>query len=189
MFLIMGLPWVFEIIHHFVHGNHTNTSPCANNFVEVFFRITSAFNLLRGLFLFIVFPCKWSIWQKLSARLGLGERVVARSKPATDTGSGPTEVTRLTRDSMQMRTVSTESAGSGGKEQNRGSKEQARQSKEQNMGSKGQARQSKEQGKGGKEQERRHSLGSVSQKALKERALSVRRLALEGSRNTQSLAL
>ena len=182
MFLIMGLPWVFEIIHHFVHGNHTNTSPCASNFVEVFFRITSAFNLLRGLFLFIVFPCKWSIWQKLSARLGLGERVVARSKPATDTGSGPTEVTRLTRDSMQMRTVSTESAGSGGKEQNRGSKEQARQSKEQGKGG-------KEQGKGGKEQERRHSLGSVSQKALKERALSVRRLALEGSRNTQSLAL
>ena len=175
MFLIMGLPWVFEIIHHFVHGNHTNTSPCASDFVEVFFRITSAFNLLRGLFLFIVFPCKWSIWQKLSARLGLEERVVARSKPATDTGSGPTEVTRLTRDSMQMRTVSMEAAGSGGKEQDRGSKEQGKGGKEQ--------------GKGSKEQERRHSLGSVSQKALKERALSVRRLALEGSRNTQSLAM
>ena len=168
MFLIMGLPWVFEILHHFVHGNHTDTSPCANDFVEIFFRITSAFNLLRGLFLFLVFPCKWSIWQKLSARLGLGDRVVTRSKPGTDTGSGPTLVTRLTRNSMQMRKVSRESAGSGFNEQGSGGKENA---------------------KGVKEQERRHSLGSVSQKALKERALSVRRLALDGSRNTQSIAL
>merc|ERR1711962_309638 len=56
MFLILGLPWFFESIHYFAHGNHAKSSPCSEHIVEIFFRFTSCFNLLRGFFLFLIFP-------------------------------------------------------------------------------------------------------------------------------------
>ena len=77
MFLILGLPWILESLHQLVDGNHTHLdeegattrdSKCDNSFREVFFRIASCFNMLRGVLLFLIFPCKASIWRKLVAR-------------------------------------------------------------------------------------------------------------------------
>ena len=68
MFMILGLPWIFESINQLVKSNQQHDeatereSPCDNDtFQEVFFRIVSAFNMLRGLLLFLIFPCKASI--------------------------------------------------------------------------------------------------------------------------------
>ena len=121
LFLVLGLPWVFESLHHLLHGNHLwkgqRFTPCSTDPVEVFFRITSAFNLLRGVFLFLIFPFKRSVWNRLAVRLGVEALVMRRVGPqGTAAGTGGTVETRMTRDSIQMRNfdgpAETEGAGS-----------------------------------------------------------------------------
>ena len=109
LFLVLGLPWVFESLHHLLHGNHLwkgkRFTPCSSDPVEVFFRITSAFNLLRGVFLFLIFPFKRSVWNKLALRLGADSLVLRRAggPRGTPAGTGTTVETRMTRDSIEMR--------------------------------------------------------------------------------------
>ena len=115
MFLILGLPWILESLHQLVDGNHvhldeegttTRDSKCENSFREVFFRIASCFNMLRGVLLFLIFPCKASIWRKLVARFG----VTWWSRQDPDP-TNPTIETRLTRDSMDLKTFRGPSRG------------------------------------------------------------------------------
>ena len=65
MFLALGLPWIFESIHHLAHGNHQQMQKSCSSKGEIFFRIISIFGLCRGVFLFIIFACKKPIWIKL----------------------------------------------------------------------------------------------------------------------------
>jgi hypothetical protein len=84
MFLIMGLPWMFESFHHLLHGNHSGeSSSCSNDFGEIIFRISSAFNILRGVFLFIIFPCKPAVLQQLKTRVGLQSQAAGRQGTAS----------------------------------------------------------------------------------------------------------
>ena len=115
MFLILGLPWIIESLHQLVDGNHTHLdeegattrdSKCDNSFREVFFRIASCFNMLRGVLLFLIFPCKASIWRKLVARFGVTWCSTQDPDP-----TNPTIETRLTRDSMDLKTFRGPSRG------------------------------------------------------------------------------
>ena len=65
MFLALGLPWIFESIHHLAHGNHQHMQNSCSSKGEVFFRVVSIFGLCRGVFLFIIFACKKTIWIKM----------------------------------------------------------------------------------------------------------------------------
>ena len=118
MFLILGLPWILESLHQLVDGNHTHLdeegtttrdSKCDNSFREVFFRIASCFNMLRGVLLFLIFPCKASIWRKLVARFGV--TWCSSQDPDPIHPTNPTIETRLTRDSMDLKTFGGPSKG------------------------------------------------------------------------------
>ena len=73
----MGIPWLFEGIHYVSHEHHYKTEPSTrgpaaydfenthSGFTDVFYRIVDVFNLLRGLFIFIIFVCKKTIWEKM----------------------------------------------------------------------------------------------------------------------------
>ena len=122
MFMILGLPWIFESVHQLIESNKDydgedgeateGDSPCDNDtFEAVFFRIVSAFNMLRGLLLFLIFPCKATIWKKLMDRFGLNWCTAAKD-PRTE----PTDTTRLTRGSMELKTFRGPSSRRGSNE-------------------------------------------------------------------------
>ena len=125
MFMILGLPWIFESLHQLVDGNHVHdeedgeaprASPCDNNtFQAVFFRIVSAFNMLRGLLLFLIFPCKATIWQKLMDRFGLNW-CVAKGNADPLSRTRLTDTTRLTIGSMELKAFKGPSSRRGSKE-------------------------------------------------------------------------
>lgn len=68
--LVLGIPWIFECLHYLIHWNHEHLvvvlpeSYCASA-TEIFFRICGGLNISRGVFIFIIFVCKWTIWDKL----------------------------------------------------------------------------------------------------------------------------
>ena len=64
MFLILGIPWVFEGIHFFSHQKYQHGCH-PGGFSETFFRIVSIFNFSRGIFLFLIFVCKKTVWVEL----------------------------------------------------------------------------------------------------------------------------
>ena len=88
-------------------------SPCdMDTFEAVFFRIVSVFNMLRGLLLFLIFPCKATIWKKLMDRFGLNWCTVTKVDPPTQ----HTDTTRLTRGSMELKTFRGPSSRRGSNE-------------------------------------------------------------------------
>ena len=64
MFLVLGIPWVFEGIHFFSHQRYQHGCH-PGGFSETFFRIISIFNFSRGIFLFLIFVCKRPVWKEL----------------------------------------------------------------------------------------------------------------------------
>ena len=64
LFMVMGLPWIFESLHYFWHGDHSNTD-CGSS-VELVWRIIGCINLLRGPLIFYIFICKPSMREKVS---------------------------------------------------------------------------------------------------------------------------
>ena len=113
MFMILGLPWIFESLHQFIKDRDRD-SPCDNDtFQAVFFRIVSAFNMLRGLLLFLIFPCKATIWKKLMERFGLNW---CAEKGNADQRTQLTDTTRLTRGSMEMKAFKGPSSRRGSKD-------------------------------------------------------------------------
>merc|ERR1712203_892957 len=59
----MGIPWIFECGHYFVHGNHA-VAECLST-TEFVLRIIGCINLLRGCLIFFIFVCKESILDKI----------------------------------------------------------------------------------------------------------------------------
>merc|ERR1712037_694202 len=88
LFMIFGLPWLSESIQYFTQdGSHLhngvkmiNPVTCRNGFSETLFRIVSGSNLLRGLFLFIMFVCKTTVIRKVKKNLGIGTSSTTQSK-------------------------------------------------------------------------------------------------------------
>ena len=85
--MIFGLPWLSESIQYFTQdGSHLhngvkliNPVTCRNGFSETLFRIISGYNLLRGLFLFIMFVCKTTVIRKIKKNLGMGTSSTTQS--------------------------------------------------------------------------------------------------------------
>eukprot|EP00092_Neocalanus_flemingeri_P019461 GFUD01021082.1.p1 GENE.GFUD01021082.1~~GFUD01021082.1.p1 ORF type:complete len:989 (+),score=143.59 GFUD01021082.1:2-2968(+) len=65
MFLVLGIPWIFESIHYLAHGNHEHMQNSCSSNGEIFFRFISILNLCRGVFLFFIFVCKKPIWKNV----------------------------------------------------------------------------------------------------------------------------
>merc|ERR1719186_2553692 len=63
LFLVMGVLWICETIHYYVHSCHDDNSSITPT--EIFFRIIDAINLLRGFIFFLIFVCKADILKKL----------------------------------------------------------------------------------------------------------------------------
>ena len=65
---LFGIFWVLEAVHALLENwapeefSHNTKKECGT-FGGVFFRFTSGCNLLRGLFFFLTFCCKRTIWQ------------------------------------------------------------------------------------------------------------------------------
>ena len=64
MSLILGVSWILESVHHFLHPTHENSDVCTSA-TEIFFRLVDVFNLSRGVCIFIIFVCKRTVLEKL----------------------------------------------------------------------------------------------------------------------------
>ena len=59
--LALGIPWIFESIQHFAN---VDSLPCGSS-TKIFFKITELLYFTRGIFIFIIFICKRSVWHRL----------------------------------------------------------------------------------------------------------------------------
>ena len=64
LFIVMGIPWIFECTHYFVHGDHSDTE-CLST-TEFVLRTIGCINLLRGCLIFFIFVCKESTLDKVT---------------------------------------------------------------------------------------------------------------------------
>ena len=62
LFIVMGIAWIFECVHHLVHSDHRH---CGHTGLELIFRLIGCLNLLRGSLIFFIFVCKDSILDKV----------------------------------------------------------------------------------------------------------------------------
>ena len=62
LFIVMGIAWIFECVHHLVHSDHQH---CGHTGLELIFRLIGCLNLLRGSLIFFIFVCKDSILDKV----------------------------------------------------------------------------------------------------------------------------
>ena len=94
LFLILGLPWLLESIYFLVFTDFSaetqivtafKSSSCKNDAAEIVFRVGSGYNLLRGVFLLLIFGCKKAVWFGIRKRLGLKSDVPITRKAATRT--------------------------------------------------------------------------------------------------------
>ena len=67
LFIVMGIPWIFECTHYFAHGDHAN-SECLST-TEFVLRAIGCINLLRGCLIFFIFVCKESTLDKVKTFL------------------------------------------------------------------------------------------------------------------------
>ena len=71
-----------------------DSNMCKNDAEELFFRVGSAYNLLRGVFLFVIFGCKKVVWRQFKKTVGI------KSKSHRCDKAGPnTRVTYTTQNS------------------------------------------------------------------------------------------
>ncbi|XP_063624768.1 G-protein coupled receptor Mth2-like [Cydia splendana] len=81
--LVMGLNWILEVVSAFIEKD------------SVLWYAPDVFNSLTGLFIFIIFICKWSIIIQLSKRFGIGHDLIRKWQPVDSTNSTNTDSTRL----------------------------------------------------------------------------------------------
>ena len=67
LFIVMGIPWIFECTHYFAHGNH-ELAECLST-TEFVLRTIGCINLLRGCLIFFIFVCKESTLDKVGVPL------------------------------------------------------------------------------------------------------------------------
>ena len=65
LFIVMGIAWIFECVHHLVHSDHHH---CGHAGLELIFRLIGCLNLLRGSLIFFIFVCKDSILDKVCSK-------------------------------------------------------------------------------------------------------------------------
>ena len=100
LFLIVGLPWLLESIHYLVFSKETQiveavkSNSCKNDALEIVFRVGSGYNLLRGLFLLLIFGCKKEMWQRIKKRVG----IKSESRKKKGASSATTRTSRMTFD-------------------------------------------------------------------------------------------
>jgi len=128
LFMIFGLPWLSESIQYFTQpyrgdGSHLhngvkmiNPVTCRNGFSETLFRIISCYNLLRGLFLFIMFVCKTTVIRKVKKTLGIETSSTTTPSKKDSTGasqfsSNDGHSMHTTADSMHTTVHSTPETG------------------------------------------------------------------------------
>ena len=70
----MGILWIFECVHHLVHGDHRNME--CGSYTELFLRVIGCINLLRGCLIFFIFVCKDSIRYKVNAAQNLAQAML-----------------------------------------------------------------------------------------------------------------
>ena len=66
LFFVLGILWVCESIHAIIHTEEDTEEKCQYSSVEVFFRAIDTLNFLRGVFIFIIFICKKTVWTKIT---------------------------------------------------------------------------------------------------------------------------
>ena len=74
LFFVLGILWSFEGIHAVLIRDGDDFE---NPFLRYFFLIVDILNLLRGVFMFLIFVCKKTVW--LKTRKGWKERRRKRS--------------------------------------------------------------------------------------------------------------
>ena len=100
LFLILGLPWILESIYYLIYSEETQfveavkSKSCKNDALEIVFRVGSGYNLLRGVFLLLIFGCKNVVWQGIKKRLG----IKSESHKRKDAPSATTRTSRMTFD-------------------------------------------------------------------------------------------
>ena len=66
MMLALGLPWLLDSLHQFVHrAPHHHAAGSCSSPAEVVWRLLTIPGYTRGLLLFLVFCCKRSVWTRL----------------------------------------------------------------------------------------------------------------------------
>ena len=60
LFIVMGISWIFEILHFLIHDNHKDGAELEKHqlVVEIAMKMIGSLNLSRGIFLFFIFLCK-----------------------------------------------------------------------------------------------------------------------------------
>ena len=60
LFIVMGISWIFEIVHFLIHDNHKDGGELGEHqlLIEIILKIIGSLNLSRGIFLFLIFLCK-----------------------------------------------------------------------------------------------------------------------------------
>ena len=66
LFTVMGILWIFEILHFLLHGDHEEEEKDCLSPTELFFRALGVINLARGVLIFYIFVCKDSILSKVN---------------------------------------------------------------------------------------------------------------------------
>ena len=92
--LALGIPWIFESLHYLTHP-HIENNECFSA-TEIFFKITECLYFTRGIFIFIIFICKKTVWLRLKktfpfTKLGSGvemRQMASWRRTNTNTGDG-----------------------------------------------------------------------------------------------------
>ena len=108
--MIFGLPWLSESIQYFVNRDHLHNGvamiepvTCKTGFSPTIFRMVSGYNLLRGVFLFVMFVCKTPVIRRVKRRVGMSD--VSSSTAASKKNSTATEGDLSQSDSQSMVTM------------------------------------------------------------------------------------
>ena len=92
--LALGIPWIFESLHYLTHP-HIENNECFSA-TEIFFKISECLYFTRGIFIFIIFICKKTVWLRLKktfpfSKLGSGvemRQMISWRRTNTATGGG-----------------------------------------------------------------------------------------------------
>ena len=63
LFMVLGILWVCESFHSIIHDGGRECK--RGSLIGIFFTVIDCFNSLRGLFMFLIFICKKSVWVQM----------------------------------------------------------------------------------------------------------------------------
>ena len=88
IFLALGIPWIFESLHFLTHP-HIENNECFSA-TEIFFKITECLYFTRGIFIFIIFICKKTVWSRLKRTFPFSKlrQIMQSMRSGANTGPG-----------------------------------------------------------------------------------------------------